>query len=84
MEVSGWAVAVPEKRILILIDSRTWGTASAVESEGILLETATIARAFVSAFSHRSWRLMATGGQIPKAAAKATVSERNRRDTAAP
>lgn len=50
MEVWEWAVAVPEKRILILIDLRTRGTASAVESEGILLETVTNVRVFVSAF----------------------------------
>lgn len=84
MEVWEWAAVVLEKRILILIGSRTWGTASAVESEGILLEIVWNARAIVSAFLSRSWMLILTDGQIPRAAAKATASERNHRDTAAP
>jgi hypothetical protein len=49
VEAWEWAVAVLEKRSLILIGLRTWGTASAVESEGILLETVTNVRVFVNA-----------------------------------
>lgn len=84
MEELEWAVGVLEKRSLVLIDLKMWGTASAVESEGIWSEIVSNGRAIVSAFLTRSWMLIVIDGQILRGAAKATVSERSRRDTAAP